>query len=110
MTADFDPVAVAVLAVCNQPAPEHFSRKSAPWACVVVVRPDSKEKPNVVRIHRTGNTIYRSGQSSIRRLETSGAERGSGGADHRSDPARVRRGIRFDSNAIHCTCTRLPDG
>src|ERR1700733_16329133 len=25
MTADFDPVAVAVLAVCNQPAPEHFS-------------------------------------------------------------------------------------
>jgi hypothetical protein len=26
MTADFHPVAVGVLAVCNQPAPEHFSR------------------------------------------------------------------------------------
>jgi hypothetical protein len=44
MTADFHPVPVAVLAVCNQPAPKHFSRKSTPWACVVVVRPKSKEK------------------------------------------------------------------
>jgi hypothetical protein len=39
MTADFHPVPVAVLAVCNQPAPKHFSRESAPRACVVVVRP-----------------------------------------------------------------------
>jgi hypothetical protein len=45
MTADFHPVAGAVLAVCNQPAPQYFSRRSTPWACVVVVRPDSKEKP-----------------------------------------------------------------
>src|SRR6202041_877752 len=45
MTADFHPVAVAVLAVCNQPAPKHISRESAPRACVVVVRADSEEKP-----------------------------------------------------------------
>jgi PE family len=45
MTADFHPVPVAVLAVCNQPAPEKFSRRSTPWACVVVVRPDAEEKP-----------------------------------------------------------------
>jgi PE family len=45
MTADFDPVPGAVLAVCNQPAPQYFSRRSAPRACVVVVRPNSKEKP-----------------------------------------------------------------
>jgi hypothetical protein len=45
MTADFHPVPIAVLAVCNQHAPEHFSRKSIPRACFVVVRPDPKEKP-----------------------------------------------------------------
>jgi hypothetical protein len=44
MTADFHPVPVAVLAVCNQLAPKHFSRRSAPRACVVVVRSDPEEK------------------------------------------------------------------
>jgi hypothetical protein len=45
MTADLHPVPVAVLAVLNQPAPKHFSRMSEPRTCVVVVRPDSEEKP-----------------------------------------------------------------
>jgi hypothetical protein len=45
MASDFHPAFVAVLAVFNQPAPKDFSRRSAPRACVVVVRPHSKEKP-----------------------------------------------------------------
>jgi hypothetical protein len=45
MTADSSPVAVAVLAVCNQPAPKHLSRKSAPRACVVVVRLIQRRNP-----------------------------------------------------------------
>src|SRR6201991_3023325 len=110
MTADFHPVLVAVLAVCNQPAPKHFSRKSTPRACVVVVRPKFKRRNHVVRVHRTGALIHRGGKPSIRRRKTSSAEHRGGGTDHRSDPARLRRGICLDGNAIRCTCARLPGG
>jgi hypothetical protein len=45
MTAHFHPVTVAVLAVCNQQAPQHFPCGPVPRVCVVVVRLIQRRNP-----------------------------------------------------------------